>query len=68
MERGKVIYSNDVVEAELKTLKEDFRQNRERGTVKEWNELREEAKEYYSEQIISALDASGYIVKWLEGN
>lgn len=68
MERGKVIYSNDVVEAELKTLKEDFRQDRERGTVKEWNELREEAKEYYSEQIISALDASGYIVKWLEGN
>lgn len=68
MERGKVIYPNDVVESELKTLKEAFRQYRQRGTVKEWNELREEAKEHYSEQVISALDASGYIVKWMEGN
>jgi midasin (ATPase involved in ribosome maturation) len=48
-------------------LKEAFRQYRKERTVKEWNELREEAKEHYDEKYINMLDASGYITKWMKG-
>jgi hypothetical protein len=34
-------------------------------SVKHWNELREKAKEKYEEEIISMLDASGFISKIL---
>jgi hypothetical protein len=54
-------------ESQLETLKEAFRQYRKEGTIAEWNALREEAKEHYSEEDINALDASGFIVEWLKG-
>lgn len=54
--------------AELNTLKEALKKYRKLGTVKEWNVLRDEAKEHYDQEIISALDASGYISEWMKGN
>ena len=55
---------NDVI---FEQLKEAFRQYRKEGTVKEWNQLREEAKEHYDKEYINMLDASGYITKWMKG-
>jgi hypothetical protein len=52
------------VETELTTLKEALTKYRVLGTVKEWNELREEATEHFSEETIRALDASGFINEW----
>jgi hypothetical protein len=53
-------------ESNLETLKEALLKYRVEGTVKEWNALREEAKEHYSEEDMNALDASGFIVEWLK--
>jgi hypothetical protein len=63
----KVLTNPDMDQEELELLKEALRQYRVVGTVKEWNRLREEAKEHFPEHIISRLDASGYIYEWLEG-
>jgi len=37
-------------------------------TVSIWNRLREEAKEKFTQQTISKLDASAYITDWMKGN
>jgi hypothetical protein len=39
---------------------------REDRTVALWNELREQAKLEYDPEVIRMLDASGFIVKWLD--
>lgn len=37
------------------------------GTVKEWNVLREEAKDHFDAETINELDVSGFITEWLKG-
>ena len=39
----------------------------EERTVQSWNYLREEYKKDYDSKVISMLDASGFITKWLKG-
>ena len=51
----------------LDEIKAAFWQYRNEGTVKEWNLLREEAKEHFTDEEISRLDASGFIREWIKG-
>lgn len=56
-----------VLSEQLELLKEAMKKYRVTGTVKEWNFLREEAKQIFDEKVIGMLDASGYITEWLKG-
>jgi hypothetical protein len=52
---------------QFELLKESMKKYRVTGTVKEWNFLREEAKETFDEKVIGMLDASGFITEWMKG-
>jgi len=69
-EAQKVLLLNKTASAEdieLEVLKEALWKYRVVGTIKEWNGLREEAKEHFSKEVISRLDASGFITEWMKG-
>jgi len=54
-------------EATLEEIKEALRKYRVEGTIKEWNILREELKNFFEEKDVAFLDVSGYIHEWLKG-
>jgi|ADurb_Ile_03_Slu_FD_contig_123_12177_length_540_multi_5_in_1_out_1_2 hypothetical protein len=54
---------------EFEELKEDFNKiHFNNRSVWTWNIKRNHLKNRYSPQVICALDASGYIHKWLRGD
>ena len=50
----------------LEELKETLSSIEGKRDVERWNNLREQAKDVYSKEVISELDASGFIKQWLK--
>lgn len=50
----------------LEELKETLSSIEGKRDVERWNTLREQAKDIYSKEVISELDASGFIKQWLK--
>lgn len=56
-------------EVTLETLKDSFnRISLENRSVGVWNVKREIMKKTYPQKLISELDSSGFIIKWLDGH
>jgi len=51
---------------QLKKLQAELSDSENERSVKEWNNLRENAKKHYSKEVISMLDASGFINEWIK--
>jgi len=51
----------------LADVKAFFNETTLHRSVRLWNFIREEAKTKFPKELISQLDASGYITEWLKG-
>ena len=57
---------NNEMQNQLKDLESCMSRYKGNRDIKVWNELRERYKIQYPLEIISMLDGSGYVTKWLK--